>query len=221
MDNIQLIYGNFRYLIFVKDDQYYLLDRIPSRFIGYFLPPVNWVLYQKVYPITLSQYAKIKDKNDRAPKLAFLIPIAIGLSVYVANKFRLENNDMMKYFQTDFSVVANVITLLIGSILVGILVRVFYFYRKKSMGALIGSTLDHPHYYKIRPLKLKIKQLFSYFVVLGGLTLFASGYYIYSGNLLFALFSLMMQFFYLIGSNVSFGTESQQLYKIVDRRMGK
>ena len=92
MDNIQLIYGNFRYLIFVKDDQYYLLDRIPSRFIGYFLPPVNWVLYQKVYPITLSQYAKIKDKNDRAPKLAFLIPIAIGLNVYVANKFRLENN---------------------------------------------------------------------------------------------------------------------------------
>lgn len=41
MEKIRFTYGNFRYLVFEFNHQYYLLDRRPCHLIGYLFPPIN------------------------------------------------------------------------------------------------------------------------------------------------------------------------------------
>lgn len=63
MEKIRFTYGNFRYLVFEFNHQYYLLDRRPCHLIGYLFPPINWLFFQHVYPITSDDYCKIKEKK--------------------------------------------------------------------------------------------------------------------------------------------------------------
>ncbi|EMB77449.1 hypothetical protein SMU44_08589 [Streptococcus mutans 11VS1] len=216
MDTIQFTYVNFRYLMFERGGQYYLLDRSPRHFIGYLFSPINWFFYQAVYPITQEEYFKFKQKNDHAKKFALSTSFGAGLGVFVYNWFRLKKIDISVYFTTPFPFKINLILLLLGLILAYTLAKLFYRYRKKSLFSLIGTDLDHPQYMKLQPQKLDVKQLIGYVVIIGGLTLFISAYYLYSANLLFLLMTILMFFINFIGANIAFGTERNQFYKIRD-----
>lgn len=216
METIQFTYGNFRYLIFQVNGQYYLLDRCPNHFIGYLFSPVNWFFYQKVYSITPSQYEKVQNKLAQAPKLSFLIPIAIGMGTLLSRISQKENRDIIKLFETEFSILTCLFTLLIGVILIYLLVKLFYSQREKSMISLLDSRLNQSKYYKFMPSKFNLKQLVGYVLVLWGLPFFGGWYYLFSGNLFWGLFTLFMLFFCFISSNVAFSTEANQFYKIVD-----
>lgn len=116
---------------------------------------------------------------------------------------------------TTFPFEINLILLLLGLILAYTLAKLFYLYRMKSMLSLIGTELGYPQYIKLQPQKLDFKQLISYVVVIGGLLLCISAYYLYSANLLFWLMTIAILFINFISSNVAFGTEVNQFYKIM------
>lgn len=85
MEKIRFTYGNFRFLVFEFNHQYYLLDRRPCHLIGYLFPPINLLFFQHVYPITSDEYCKIKEKNGRATKLTVSASLGAGLSVFLYN----------------------------------------------------------------------------------------------------------------------------------------
>lgn len=89
------------------------------------------------------------------------------------------------------------------------------------MDSLLGTALQALQYMKLRPQKIDFKQLIGYGVIMGGLVFFMAAYYLYSANLLFCLITIAMSFIYFIGSNVAFGTEVNQFYKIVDIKKEK
>lgn len=78
MEKIRFTYGNFRYLVFELNHQYYLLDRRPCHLIGYLFPPINWLFFQHVYPITSDEYCKIKEKMDVLQNLLFQLLSVLG-----------------------------------------------------------------------------------------------------------------------------------------------
>ena len=78
MEKIRFTYGNFRYLVFELNHQYYLLDRRPCHLIGYLFPPINWLFFQHVYPITLDEYCKIKEKIDVLQNSLFQLLSVLG-----------------------------------------------------------------------------------------------------------------------------------------------
>lgn len=221
MKTIQFTYGNFRYLVFEMEGRYYLLDRSPRYFIGYLFSPINWLFYQKVYPISQEGYSKIQQKNDRARNLVIPASFGAGLGVFIYNWFRLKKIDISSHFETTFSFEINLILLLLSLILAHTLAKLFYSYRKKNMDSLLGTALQAPQYMKLRPQKIDFKQLIGYGVIMGGLVFFMAAYYLYSANLLFCLITIAMSFIYFIGSNVAFGTEANQFYKIVDIKKEK
>ncbi|EHJ52270.1 DUF443 family protein [Streptococcus macacae] len=216
MDTIQFTYGNFRYLVFEREGQYYLLDRSPSYFIAYLFSPISWLFYQKIYLITQEGYSKIQQKNDRAKKFVLPASFGAGLGVFVYNWFRFKKIDISIYFKTTFSFEINLILLLLSLILSYTLAKLFYVYRKKNIISLLGTELRHPQYMKLKPQKIDFKQLIGYVAVMGGLILFMAVCYLYSANLLFCLITIALSFIYFIGSNIAFGTEVNQFYKIVD-----
>lgn len=217
MEKIRFTYGNFRYLIFEFNHKYYLLDRRPCHLIGYLFPPINWFLFQHVYPITLDEYYKIKEKNGRAIKLTVSASLGAGLSVFLYNWLRVNKIDITKYFETNFSSFTKVLLFLMTFLLTYILVELFYYSWKRRMASVLGHELRHLQYYKITPVKIDFKQLLCFIVVIGGLAFFMSLYYFYSGNLFFGLMAHAIIFLYLLASNVAFGTESHHLYKINDK----
>ena len=220
METIQFTYGNFRYLVFEMEGRYYLLDRSPRYFIGYLFSPINWLFYQKVYPLSQEGYSKIQQKNDIARNLVIPASFGAGLGVFIYNWFRLKKIDISSHFETTFSFEINLILLLLSLILAHTLAKLFYSYRKKNMDSLLGTELQAPQYMKLRPKKINFKQLIGYGVIMGGLVLSMAAYYLYSANLLFCLITIAMSFIYFIGSNVAFGTEVNQFYKIVDIKEG-
>ena len=221
METIQFTYGNFRYLVFEMEGRYYLLDRSPRYFIGYLFSPINWIFYQKVYPISQEGYSKIQQKNNRARNLVMPASFGAGLGVFIYNWFRLKKIDISSHFETTFSFEINLILLLLSLILAYTLAKLFYSYRKKNMDSLLGTALQAPQYMKLRPQKINFMQLIGYGVIMGGLALSMAAYYLYSANLLFCLITIAMSFIYFMGSNVAFGTEVNQFYKIVDIKKEK
>ena len=216
METIQFTYGNFRYLTFELDGQYYLLDRSPQHCIGYLYPPLNWFFHQKVYLITQEEFFKLRQKNLRAANISIPASFSAGLGVLIYNWFRLKNIDISIYFNTKFSFGINLLFLLVSVILAYILANLFYFYRKKHMISILGSELYQPVNMRVKPQKLNFKQLIGYLVIVGGLTSFMAGYYLYSGNLLYCFITMTITFLHFIGANGAFGTEANQFYKIVD-----
>ena len=217
MEKIRFTYGNFRYLVFEFNHQYYLLDRRPCHLIGYLFPPINWFFFQHVYPITSDEYCKIKEKNGHAIKLTVSASLGAGLSVFLYNWLRVNKIDITKYFETNLSSFTTVALFLMTFLLTYVLVELFYYSRKRRMASVLGRELRHLQYYKITPVKIDFKQLLGFLVVIGGLVFFMSLYYFYSGNLLFGLMPNAIIFLYLSTSNVAFGTESHHLYKINDK----
>lgn len=221
MKTIQFTYGNFRYLVFEMDGEFYLLDRRPRYIIGYLFSPINWFFYQEVYPLSREGFSKIQQKNDRARKFSMSVSFGAGLGVLIYNWFRLKKIDISIYFKIITSFEINLILLLLGLMLALSLARLFYYYRKKNMLSLIGTTLQTPLYVKLKPQKLDFKQLIGYGLVMVGLVTFMAAYYLYSGNMLFCFITSIMSFIYFLGSNVAFGTEANQFYKIVDIKNAK
>lgn len=78
MEKIRFTYGNFRYLVFELNHQYYLLDRRPCHLVGYLFPPINWLFFQHVYPITSDDYCKIKKKMDVLQNSLFQLLSVLG-----------------------------------------------------------------------------------------------------------------------------------------------
>ena len=113
MDTIQFTYGNFRYLVFEIEGQYYLLDRRPSHFIGYLFPPLNWFFYQKVYPIKEEDYLRIKQRNNQFKHIVIPVSLGAGLSVFIGAWSRTVNLS----FKTDFSEITNIILLSLALLL--------------------------------------------------------------------------------------------------------
>lgn len=217
MEKICFTYGNFRYLVFEFNHQYYLLDRRPCHLIGYLFPPINWLFFQHVYPITSDDYCKIKEKNGRATKLTVSASLGAGLSIFLYNWLRVNKIDITKYFEANLSSFTKVALFLMTFLLTYVLVELCYYSRKRRMVSVLGRELRHIQYYKITPVKIDFKQLLGFIVVFGGLAFFMALYYFYSGNLLFGLMAHAIIFLYLLASNVAFGTESHHLYKINDK----
>lgn len=219
MKLIQLHYlGNFRYLLFLVDEQYYLVDRRPSHLIGHFLLPLNWIFYHKVYPITIQEYHKIKEKHIRSSK--FVIPISLvgGITVFLNAWMRVNNIDIFKHFNTDFSMRTNGILLVIGLVVAYFLLQLLYYYRKKNMESLLGRELKQLLYYKMRP-----EKILQFFLKLIGFQIFGIGLvmlfvvaFLYLGNIIMLLITILMTFIFLGMANGTLSDHDKWKYKIVD-----
>lgn len=217
MDTIQFTYANFRYLLFQVDGQYYLFDRRPSHFIGYLFLPLNWFFYQKVYPITEEDYLRIKQRNDKFKHIVIPASLGAGLSVFIGAWSRTVNLS----FKTNFSEITNVILLSLALLLSYILAQLVYRSREKSILSFVHSTISHPIYYKIRPIKVDYKRLIGYFILMLGTPFFSAWFYLYFKDLLFLLATFVMAFLALLCVNIAFSAEDRYVYKIVDIKINK
>lgn len=212
METIQFTYANFRYLVFKIDQQYYLFDRRPSHFIGYFFLPLNWFFYQKVYPITEEDYLRIKQRNDKFKHIVIPASLGAGLSVFIGAWSRAVNLS----FKTDFSEMTNIILLSLVLLLSYILAQLVYHSRKKSILSLAHSIIEHPIYYKVRPVKVDYRRLIGYFILMLGIPFFSAWFYLYFKDLLFLLTTCVMVFLALLCVNITFSAEDGYIYEIVD-----
>lgn len=217
METIQFTYANFRYLMFERGGQYYLLDRSPRHFIGYLFPPLNWFFYQKVYPITEEDYLRIKQRNNQFKHIVIPVSLGAGLSVFIGAWSRTVNLS----FKTDFSEITNIILLSLALLLSYILAQLVYRSREKSILFFVHSSIDHPIYYKIRPIKVDYKRLIGYFILMLGIPFFSAWFYLYLKDLLFLLATFVMVFLALLCVNIAFSAEEGDVYKIVDIKANK
>lgn len=219
MKFIQLQYqGNFRYLSFVVNDKYYLIDRHPSNIIGHLFFPLNWALYHKVYPITTEEYLILKEKHARASK--FVIPTSLvgGATVFFNAWIRVNKIDIFKHFNTDFSMITNCILLAIGLVVAFLLLQLLYYSRRKSLQALLDRELKQPLYYKMRPhnpLAFFLHILWAWLFILFLFIIF-TGIFLYLGNIVLLLVAILLAFIYLGAANGAFSAKEKWKYKIVD-----
>lgn len=221
MDTIRLYYkGNLRYILFEVDEQYYIIDRRPSHFVGYFLIPLNWIFYYKVYPITTEEYQKIAEKHSKASKFVISASLVGGISVFLNTWMRINNIDVFQYFNTSLSPFIKGILLFIGLFSSYILLQILYSSKKKSIQNLIGKNLDSPLFYKLRPEKpLQFAMNIIGLQILGlGLTAILVAFFLYLGNIAMLLGTILMIFILLELVNVAISPNDKWKYRIVDIR---
>ncbi|HHF7010880.1 TPA: DUF443 family protein [Streptococcus mutans] len=216
METIQFTYANFRYLMFERGGQYYLLDRRPRYMIGYLFLPLNWFFHQKVYAITADDYFKIQEKLNKKAKFSFPVSIGSGLGVFVASLSRVTNFD--KNFETDFSIEINSMLALVGILLAYLLIELFYDIWKKSLNALFPLDNRFIAYCQVRPsysvlqyAKMIGFRLF-FFMLFFGITLI----YLTLGNWLMWLGSIFMLWLFFLSVNLNFIPREDVQYKIID-----
>lgn len=221
MRKIKLHYkGNLRYALFLVDEQYYIIDRRPSHFIGYFLIPLNWMFYHKVYPITVEEYRNIEEKHSKASKFVISASSVGGVSVLLNTWMRVNNIDIFQYFNTNLSPVIKGILLFIGLLSSYMLLQILYSSKKKSIQNLIGKNLDSPLFYKLRPEKIfqSVVNIIGLQILGVGLTaIFVAGF-LYLGNIAMLLGTILMMFILLGLVNVAISPNEKWEYRIVDIR---
>ncbi|EHJ53056.1 DUF443 family protein [Streptococcus macacae] len=221
METIQLYYkGNFRYALFLVDEQYYIIDRRPSHFIGYCFIPLNWIFYHKVYPITTEEYQKIVEKHSKASQFVISASLVGGISVFLNTWMRVNNIDIFQYFNTNLSPVIKGILLLIGLLSSYMLLQILYSSKKKRIQNLIGKNLDSPLFYKLRPEKpLQFAVNITGFQLFGvGLTAIFVATFLYLGNIAMFLGIILMMFILLGLANGAISPNEKWKYRIVDIR---
>ena len=219
MDTIQLYYrGNFRFPLFRVGDQYYLLDVRPRHMIAHLFFPITLAQYHMVYPITEHEYQKIMEKYSKVSRIVVSYSLVGGLSVFLSSWMRVNNIKFFEYFDTDFSMMANRILLMIGLIMAFLFLQVSYYVRKKGIQALIGRELNQPLYYKMRPEK-PIRFFFSLFwlwLFIIALSIICAIAFLYLGNIAILLGNILMVFVYFGAVNGAFSGRDKWKYRIVD-----
>ncbi len=217
METIQFIYGNFRYLIFQTDGQYYMLDRRPNHLVGYLVMPLNCIFYQKVYPITESDYLSIKQRNDKFKHIVVPASLGSGLAVFIGSWSRMVNLSFVNHFSKEITVLLLVIILILSYISV----QFIYYSRKKSILSLLQNDLTQPVYYKIKPIKFDYKRFIAYIIIMLGLPICLAFIYLYSKDMLFLFAFYIMSLISLLCVNLAFSAEANYFYKIVDIKKEK
>lgn len=192
----------------------------PNYFIGHLFFPLNWLFYHKVYPITLEDYAKIKERYVKLSR--FMIPTSLvgGAVVFVNGYTRLHDIDPLQYFKTNFPLTIVIVLLVLGWILSYGLLQLMYRSSKKGLQKTINRELIQPFNYKIRPEK-PLRFFFSLFWAWGFcliVPIALSIGFLYLKNILILLMATLFTICYFGSSNGAFSPNEKWKYQIVDIR---
>lgn len=221
MKNIQLhAIGYFRFLVFKIDDQYYLFDMRPNHFIGHLFFPLNWLFYHEVYPITLEDYSKIKERYVKLSKFTIPTSLVGGAVVFINGYTRLHDINLLQYFKTDFSLITNIVLLVFSWLIAYGLLQLFYISSKRGLQEIVDSELIQSFNYRLRPEK-PFRFFFSLFWAWGFCLIVSVASaigFLYFKNLAILVMAILFTICYLGSSNGAFSPNEKWQYKIVDIR---
>lgn len=160
---IQFIYVNFRYILFIRQGRFYLLDRKPTSFFAYLLLPLHWMTTKKVYQLTENEGQQLYQQHVKMNKTFAISSIFIGGLITLFSSI-LSKLDIVNRTVKDMSNIAMFVSVLIGSLFIVILVECIYSIHYKNMNRIIVIDNKKPTYSRFYPKRPK-NIIFKYIII--------------------------------------------------------
>lgn len=177
---------NATYSRLIKTESNYYLLEIDHQWLGIIFFPLNWVLPQKVYPITESEFLTPLQKLSRK-SLRKGLAIGLGLSIYKISSLVLSDEKILFGYSLFFSIVLSFIG-------VALLRYLVYRLGKKKVEKLIDISTVKEKIVFLRPstFNLKVLRVFLFYL------LFMLAPLILTTYMLFVTRSLMHLFYFAV-----------------------
>ncbi|MEX2785696.1 DUF443 family protein [Streptococcus sp. H49] len=211
---LELVTINSRYLVFSAAGNYYLLDRKPKYFVGYFFLPTAWLVKQKLYLLTESDYLKLVEKVQQNRASGIVVPASFSGAGAVLLSLFIRRSGLMEQLDLGFSLFVNSIIVCLMFLLAFALVQWVYLTRYRKIASDLSLEQKRLVYAKLIPERLNKTVMKAVFVhiVLWILTLAVTAAAILSGNLFFLFSTLLLFFLSLLFSGI--GQTSLLSYKL-------